>query len=73
MSKLMDQLLAGGSREEHSDDIGVSNVGQFSTLPGEAPNVLMESFIQLLVVAPELLGVARVHIGVLEIPPQKPL
>jgi hypothetical protein len=41
----MDQLLAGGSCEERSDDINISNVGQLSTLSGEVLNVLVESFI----------------------------
>jgi hypothetical protein len=41
----MDQLLAGGSHEEHFDDIGVNNVGQLRALPGEALNVLAKSFI----------------------------
>jgi hypothetical protein len=41
----MDQLFAGGSREERSNDIGVSNVGQLGALPGEALNVLAESLI----------------------------
>jgi hypothetical protein len=44
-SQLMDQLLAGGSCEERSDDINISNVGQLSTLSGEVLNVLVESFI----------------------------
>jgi hypothetical protein len=66
-SQLMDQLLAGGSCEERSDDIGVSNVGQLGTLPRKALNVLMEGFIQLLAIAPEVLGVARAHIGALEV------
>jgi hypothetical protein len=43
--QLMDELFAGGSREECPDNIGVSHVGQLGALPGEAPNVLMESFI----------------------------
>jgi hypothetical protein len=43
--QLMDELFVGGSREECPDDIGVSHVGQLGALPGEAPNVLMESFI----------------------------
>jgi hypothetical protein len=41
----MDQLLAGGSHEERSNNIGISNVGQLDALPGEAPNVLTNSFI----------------------------
>jgi hypothetical protein len=64
----MDQLLVGGSREEHSDDISVNNIGQLSALLGEASNVLTESFIWLLAVAPKVSGVARVHIGALEVP-----
>jgi hypothetical protein len=64
----MDQLLVGGSREERSDDIGVSNIGQLSALLGEASNVLIESLIRLLVAAPKVLGVARAHIGSLEVP-----
>jgi hypothetical protein len=41
----MDQLLAGGSHEECSDDISVGNVEQFGALLGEASNVLTKSFI----------------------------
>jgi hypothetical protein len=64
----MDQLLAGGSCKERFDDISVSNVGQLGTLPEEAPNVLVESFIRLLVAAPEVPRVARAHIGALKVP-----
>jgi hypothetical protein len=45
MPQLMDELFVGGSHEECPDDIGVSHVGQLGALLGEAPNVLMESFI----------------------------
>jgi hypothetical protein len=61
----MDQLLAGGSSEERSDDIGVSNIRRLSALLGEAPNVLAKSFIRLLEAAPEVSRVARAHIGAL--------
>jgi hypothetical protein len=64
----MDELFAGGSHEEHPDDIGVSHVGQLGALPGEALNVLTESFIRLLATAPEVPGVTRVDIGTLEVP-----
>jgi hypothetical protein len=64
----MDQHLAGGSREERSDDIGISNVGQLDALPGEAMDVLAESFIWLLAAALEVPRVARAHIGALEVP-----
>jgi hypothetical protein len=64
----MDQLLAGGSREERSDDIGISNVGQLDALPGEVTDVFAESFIRLLAAAPEVPRVARAHVGALEVP-----
>jgi hypothetical protein len=63
----MDQLLAGGSCKERSDDIRVSSIGKLNALPGEAPDVLAKSLIRLLPVAPEVLRVARVHIGALEV------
>jgi hypothetical protein len=68
VSQLLDQLLAGGPREECSDDISVSNIGQLGALPREVPNVLAESLIWLLAVDPKVLGVARAHIGALEVP-----
>jgi hypothetical protein len=63
----MDELFADGSREECPDDIGISHVGQLGALPGEAPNVLTESFIPLLAAALEVLGVTRVDISTLEV------
>jgi hypothetical protein len=41
---------------------------QLGALLGEAPNVLVESFIWLLVAAPKVLGIARAHVGALEVP-----
>jgi hypothetical protein len=64
----MDELFAGGSHDEHPNDIGVSHIGKLGALPGEALNVLMESFIWLLAIAPEVLGVTRADIGTLEVP-----
>jgi hypothetical protein len=67
----MDQLFVGGSREECFDECTrctANNVGQLGALPGEAPNVLAESLTRLLVAAPKVLGVARAHIGALEVP-----
>jgi hypothetical protein len=64
----MDELFIGGSREKGPDNIGVSHIGQLGALPGEAPNVLMESFIWLLVAAPKVLGVTRADISTLEAP-----
>jgi hypothetical protein len=64
----MDELFAGGSHEECPDNIGVSHVGQLGALTGEVSNVLIESFIRLLMAAPEVLGVTRAHIGILKVP-----
>jgi hypothetical protein len=44
----MDELLAGGSREEHPNDIGVSYIGQLGAQPGETSNVLTKSLIWFL-------------------------
>jgi hypothetical protein len=44
----MDELLAGGSREEHPNDIGVGYVGQLGALPGETSNVLTKILIRFL-------------------------
>jgi hypothetical protein len=64
----MDQLLASGFYKECFDNIGIGNVVQLNALPGEAPNVPAESLFQLLAAAPKVPGVARVHIGALEVP-----
>jgi hypothetical protein len=61
--QLTDELLAGSFREERSNDIRVSHVGQLGALPREASNVLTESLIQLLAVAPEVLGITRADIS----------
>jgi hypothetical protein len=62
----MDELFAGGSREERPD-ISIGDVGQLGTLSRKAPDVLMESFIWLLTAAPQVPGVNRVDIGTLEV------
>jgi hypothetical protein len=64
----MDELFVVGSHEERPDDIGVGHIGQLGALSGEAPNVLTESFIRLLVVAPEIPRVTRAYISTLEVP-----
>jgi hypothetical protein len=64
----VDQIFAGCPRKECPDNIGVSGGGQLSTLLGEAPDVLMESFIRLLSVHPKVLRVARAHVSALTVP-----
>jgi hypothetical protein len=53
----MDELLAGGSYEECSNDVDVSHVRQLGALSGQALNALMESLNQLLAAAPEVPGI----------------
>jgi hypothetical protein len=66
--QLVDKLFTGGSHEECPNDIDISHVGQLSALSREALNVLTESFIRFLAVAPEVLGVTRANISALEVP-----
>jgi hypothetical protein len=42
-SQLMYQGLAGGPRLESPNDVDIGDIGQLIALPGEAPDVLMES------------------------------
>ena len=61
-------MLAGGTGDEFSDDVGVCDVGELGALLGETPNEVSEGFIGLLPAAPEVLGVSRTHICALEVP-----
>ena len=63
----VDQGHAGGPGPEGSDDVGVGDVGQLVALPGEASDVLAESFPVLLSAILHILGVLRVRVGALEI------
>ena len=47
-SHILDQGLAGGLRQEGSDDVGIGDVGKLVALPREASDVLAESFPRLL-------------------------
>jgi len=64
----MYQLLAGGTGDEGSDDVGVCDVGELGALLGESPNEVSEGLIGLLSAAPEVLGVPRTHVCALEVP-----
>jgi hypothetical protein len=50
----LDQLFAGGTREEGHDDVGVSDVGELGALLGEMPDVIPEGFAWLLFAASEI-------------------
>jgi len=66
------QLLAGGTGDEGSDDIGVGDVGELGALFGEPPDEVSEGFIRLLPAAPEVSGVPRAHVCALEVPDKDP-
>ena len=66
-SQLVDQGLAGGPRQEGSDDVGVCDIRQLIALPREASNVLMESLSRLLSVIFQIPGVPRARVGALEV------
>ena len=68
----MYQLLAGGTGNEGSDDVGVRDVGELSALFGESPDEVSEGLIGLLPAAPEVPGVPRAHVRALEVPDKDP-
>jgi hypothetical protein len=53
-AQLSDQLFAGGAREEGHDHVGVGDVGELGALLGEMPDVILEGFARLLLVASEV-------------------
>ena len=63
----MDQVLAGGPRQESFYDVGVDDVGQLVTLSGEAPDVPMKGFPGLLLVVFEIPWVPRTLVCALEV------
>jgi len=70
--KLKHQLLASGAGDKGPDDIGVCDVGELGALLGEMPNEVSETLVRLLSVAPEVLGVPRVHVCTLKVPNKDP-
>ena len=63
----MNQGLTGGHRQEGSYDIGVGDVRHLVALPGEAPDVPMESFLGLLSVVFKIPWVPWTRICALEV------
>jgi hypothetical protein len=50
----LDQLFAGGAREEGHDNVEVGDVGELGVLLGEMPDVIPEGFTRLLLAASEI-------------------
>jgi hypothetical protein len=53
-AQLLDQLFAGGTREEGYDDARVDDVGKLGALFGETPDVVPEGLARLLFAASEV-------------------
>jgi hypothetical protein len=53
-AQLSDQLLTGRAGEEGHNHVGVGDVGELGTLPGEAPDVIPEGFTRFLLATPEV-------------------
>ena len=66
-AELVDELLRGGARDEGSDDVPVTHVGQFVALLAKAPNVVPEGLASFLPTVPKVPGVARPDVGPLEV------
>ena len=64
----MYQLLAGGTDDEGSNDVGVCDVGELGALLRESPDEVSEGLIGLLTAAPEVPGLPRAHVYALEVP-----
>jgi hypothetical protein len=71
-AQLSDQLLAGGAGEEGHNHVGVGDVGELGTLPGEAPDVIPEGFTRFLLATPEVPRVAGAHVGPIKISLEHP-
>ena len=70
MTYFADQIAAGGISEEHSDDVGVSDVGELSALLGEPVNVFAKAFVLLLPATPEIPRVLGVSCVSWKFPPK---
>ena len=66
-SQLVNQGLIGGPRQESSYDVGVDDIGQLVALPGEALDVLMNSFPELLLAIFEIRWVPKTCVCALEV------
>jgi hypothetical protein len=55
------------ARPKHQDDVGVAHSRELIELPGEALNVILEGFTQLLSATFQVPRVARLHICALDV------
>jgi hypothetical protein len=66
-AELVNEGLAGGPREERTDNICVDDVSEGIALLRELVYVVPEGFARLLFAALEVLGISRAHICPLEV------
>jgi hypothetical protein len=52
---------------EHQDDIGITDLGEFMTLSGEAPDVIPQGFPLLLSATLQILGDVGPHVCALKV------
>jgi hypothetical protein len=71
MPQLVHQGLTRGPRDEGTDNIGISEVSQFVTLPREALDVISQGQVWFLSSVLEVLQIARAHVCALEISNKK--
>jgi hypothetical protein len=64
----VNQGLIGSPRQERTDDVSISDIGQLIALFGETSNVVMEGLVWLLPIVLEVPGVPRVRVGALKVP-----
>jgi hypothetical protein len=57
---------------ESTNDVGVSDIGEFGALHGKSTDVFMESLILLLPTTSKVLVITGAHVCALEISPKNP-
>jgi hypothetical protein len=67
-AELVNEGLAGGPKQECTNDVCVDDIRQRVALPGEPVNVVPQGLARLLLAALEVLGVSGAHIRPLEFP-----
>lgn len=67
MAKLMNQCLVGGVIGEGTDHVSVGDIGEFVSLLGEPPDVILKAFSTLLNASLEVLRAPEAFISALEI------
>lgn len=70
MTHFADQIAVEGIGEEHSGDVGVSDVGELGVMLGEPVNIFVEAFVLLFPATPKIPRVPGAYVRALEVPPK---